>query len=325
MTSRVALAVLFVSAGLSAPIAGCASNDPGPGTGHDAGGGDGGAGDGGAGDTGPRADSSVRRDAAVTCPSGQHACGAGCITDQPNDPANGCQFGCGAACPTPPAGVASCSSAGACDFTCPSPFMRVGDTCSCTPRTCMDMGAMCGSPYDGCGTPLDCGTCGGGAVCLGGLCGCTPDTHEPNNSNAVATSEPGLNDSSDSMATLTDFTIDHMGDVDWIQFAVTDGFDGGNPHVYVRLYDIPSGSDFDLGVWYACNNSNNGSTCSVGTQDNMIGHGCISSHTGIAEENVDLPTDCGFLANADGHLFIRVTAPTFGGSCAPYALDVRVR
>ena len=87
----------------------------------------------------------------------------------------------------------------------------------------------------------------------------------------------------------------------------------------------PSARDFDLGVWYVCDGGGDASTCTTGTQDNMIGRGCTSSHPGITEENVDLPTDCGFLANADGIMFARVTAPTFGGSCAPYALDVRVR
>lgn len=325
MTSRVVLAAAL-SGSLALCVTGCPSTDPGPGPG-DGGRGDGGVGDGGSGaDGGPRTDSgAMHGDAAVTCASGQHACGAGCIIDQPNDPAHGCRLGCGNPCMTPAMGVASCSSAGACDFTCPTPFHRVGAACTCAARTCMDMSAQCGSPDDGCGTPLNCGTCASGAMCLAGVCGCMPDAHEPNDSNAVATHEPELTDMPDSNATLTDFTIDHMGDTDWIQFHVVDAFDGGNPHLTVRLYNIPSGSDFDLGVWYVCDGGGDASACVTGTQNNMIGRGCLSSHPGIAEENVDLPTDCGFLANANGIMFIRVTAPTFGGSCAPYALDVRVR
>jgi hypothetical protein len=245
--------------------------------------------------------------------------------DQANDPANGCRLGCGTACPAPAMGVASCTTTGMCDFTCPSPSHRVGDACVCMPHTCDDIGYHCGAPDDGCGTPLDCGTCGTGAMCLMGVCGCMPDAHEDNDDNSSATHEAELTDSADPTVTLTDFTIDHMGDQDWITFHVVDGFDGGNPHVYVRLYNIPSGSDFDLGAWYACDNSNNNSTCTVGTADNMIGRGCVSSHPGIAEENIDLPSNCGFAANSDGNLYIRVTAPTFGGSCMPYALEVRVR
>ncbi len=325
MTSRsvAALGVL-----LALGISGCPStetNPPGGDTGPRV---DGGAGP--AADTGPRPDTGpVAHDASVTCPTGQHACGAGCITDQPNDPAHGCRLGCGEGCPTPSSGIPACSTDGTCDFTCPSPFHRTGDTCTCMPRSCTDMGYMCGAPDNGCGTPLNCGTCASGAMCNGGVCGCLPDTHEPNDSNAVATHEPEVADNNDPSITLSDFTIDHMGDVDWIQYHVVDGFDGGDPHVTVRLYNIPSGSDYDLGVWYACDNHDDNSSCTTGTSNNMIGHGCISSHTGITEENVDLPSDCGstvFVPNdASGNLFIRVTAPTFNGSCMPYALDVRVR
>jgi hypothetical protein len=327
MTSR-----LWAAVALASLVAGCPSTDPGPpiedsGRIRDAGMLDGSASDTGPiGDTGPRLDTGpTMHDASVHCPAGQHACGAGCITDQANDPMNGCRFGCGSPCPTPTMGTASCTSAGTCDFTCPSPFHRVGDTCVCMATTCMAIGYTCGAPDDGCGTPLNCGTCSGGAMCVGGTCGCAPDAHESNDSNAVATHEAALTDMPDSNVTLSDFTIDHMGDQDWMQFHVTDAFDGGNPHITVRLYNIPSGTDLDLGVWYVCAGGGDASACSVGTQNNMIGRGCISSHTGIAEENVDLPTDCGFLANADGTLFVRVTAPTFGNSCMPYAVDVRVR
>lgn len=48
---------------------------------------------------------------------------------------------------------------------------------ACTPATCESLGAECGSPSDGCGGTLDCGTCAAPYVC-GGLepnrCGCTP-------------------------------------------------------------------------------------------------------------------------------------------------------
>ena len=333
MTLRVVVGPLAL---LALVTPGCASSGPGA-TEVDAAHVEGGVRDTGAptdtgpmGDTGPRPDTGpIPHDSGVTCPSGQHACVEGCITDQPNDPSHGCRLGCGEGCPTPAMGIPACSMSGGCDFTCPMPFHRVGDTCVCQARTCMDMGYMCGSPDDGCGMPLNCGTCAGGALCNGGVCGCMPDTHEPNDSNAVATHEPELSDASDPNVTLSDFTIDHVGDVDWIQFHIVDGFDGGNPHMTVRLYGIPSGSDYDLGVWYACDNNDNNSSCSVGTQDNMIGHGCISSHTGIAEENVDLPSNCGNILgipkDASGILFIRVTAPTFNGACMPYSLDVRVR
>ena len=39
--------------------------------------------------------------------------------------------------------------------------------CSASAFTCEDLGADCGAPDDGCGTPLSCGTCGAGTTCGG--------------------------------------------------------------------------------------------------------------------------------------------------------------
>ncbi|HEY5922137.1 MAG TPA: hypothetical protein VIV11_10725 [Kofleriaceae bacterium] len=50
---------------------------------------------------------------------------------------------------------------------------------SCTPKTCVELGAQCGEPADGCGGMLSCGTCSGGAVCSAALrceTTCTPTT-----------------------------------------------------------------------------------------------------------------------------------------------------
>ncbi|HVY25880.1 MAG TPA: discoidin domain-containing protein [Polyangiaceae bacterium] len=50
---------------------------------------------------------------------------------------------------------------------------------SCTPTTCAALGANCGSPSDGCGGTLSCGTCGTGYTCNGSnqcVSSCTPTT-----------------------------------------------------------------------------------------------------------------------------------------------------
>lgn len=41
-------------------------------------------------------------------------------------------------------------------------------TPSCVPRTCVQIGANCGSAPDGCGDKIECGTCPGGQICGGG-------------------------------------------------------------------------------------------------------------------------------------------------------------
>jgi len=43
----------------------------------------------------------------------------------------------------------------------------------CTPKTCASLGANCGTPSDGCGGTLSCGTCAGGQTCTPSYtCGC---------------------------------------------------------------------------------------------------------------------------------------------------------
>jgi hypothetical protein len=43
-------------------------------------------------------------------------------------------------------------------------WIKLGST-SCTPTTCTALGATCGTPPDGCGGTLSCGTCGSGQTC----------------------------------------------------------------------------------------------------------------------------------------------------------------
>ena len=53
---------------------------------------------------------------------------------------------------------------------------------SCSPKTCVQLGAECGSVLDGCGATIDCGQCAGGLNCGGdgpnkcGTSACTPKT-----------------------------------------------------------------------------------------------------------------------------------------------------
>jgi hypothetical protein len=308
--------------GLASVSLGCAGG--GEVTGGDGGRRDGGSAD-GATDTGAH-DSGRRDSAVIMCPTGEHACGGGCVEDQPNEPENGCRFGCGEACPTPADGVPSCNSAGACDFACEAPFHRDGANCVCAAATCDDLGYECGSPDNGCGMPLDCGTCASG-MCLMGVCGCTPDPHESNDGSAAATRGAELDDSADPDVSLSDYTIDEATDTDWLVFHIVDGTDGGNPRINVRLSGVPVGSDYDLAAFFACDTGSDASTCNTGTTlDSVIGHGCVSSHAGSVEETVEIASDCSHISLDDpGSLYVRVTAPTWGGSCAPYQLTIMVR
>lgn len=304
-------------------VTGCAEG--GGGGGPDGGGGprDGSAPD---DDGGGRGDAGARRDGgSVRCDAGQHACGGGCIDDLPNDPSNGCRLGCGEPCPAPASGTVSCSGAGACDFTCTPPFRREGDACVCVPRTCATMGAMCGAPDDGCGTPLDCGSCAGDGVCIDGRCACMPDAREPNDSNTVAPNLGSFDDAADPPdAVFADMNIDDASDVDWVRFSIADGFDFGNPNLLVTLEQVPSGATYSLSAFYVCASGGDSSTCALGMADNELGRGCTRSVTSGAAGQVQIETECSG-TDESGTLYVRVRATTWSGSCAPHRLTLRVR
>ena len=59
-----------------------------------------------------------------------------------------------------------------------TPFQCGGGTGSgaCVPRTCASAGAQCGAIADGCGTLLQCGSCGTGEVCGANTCSIPPCT-----------------------------------------------------------------------------------------------------------------------------------------------------
>lgn len=312
------LVVLFASLVALASSPGCADG----GTPGDAGGG---PRDGGMRDA-PGTDGG-RRDGGgtTTCDPGEHACGTGCIPDLPNEPMNGCRLGCGEACVAPTMATATCTAGGTCDFTCPSPFRREGDACVCAPRTCMDLGFECGSPDDGCGRPLDCGSCGSG-TCVMGHCGCAEDTHEPNDGNSTATVHPGTySDSDDPDLTLADYNLDSMGDTDWIRIDVDDGFDFGNPRMTVTLDNVPVGADYDLAAYYVCDSGGDNGSCNRGTADNFLGRGCRDETMGSGISVVEIASDCTGLGIDDhGTLYIRVTSRSFEG-CGNYRLQVNIR
>ncbi|HJL17878.1 MAG TPA: hypothetical protein RMH99_19590 [Sandaracinaceae bacterium LLY-WYZ-13_1] len=288
---------------------------------------DGGGGDGGV-DGGPGLDAGPGDDAGPeACPDGQHRCGGGCIDDLENLPENGCRLGCGEPCPTPPDGVASCTDEGECTTACEPPFMEVDGECVCTPTTCEDLGWMCGAPDDGCGAPLDCGTCDGEGECSDGVCGCPEDAREPNDSRL---SVDGVVDSipnEDWTAEYDAFGIHAADDVDWLSWDVSDsGTFDSNPTIRIELSGIPDGSDYDLAAYYVCDEGSEETTCAAGASDNTVGRGCRSGTSGTSIEVVTLEADCGrgLNTNDDGTLYVRIHAESWGGSCMPYTLSFDV-
>ena len=255
-------------------------------------------------DSGTVEDSAVVLDGGGGCPTGQHRCGGGCVTDQANDPAIGCRLGCGEACPTPPGGVAACNADGMCNS-------------DCEPLSCVELGHACGMPDDGCGATLSCGTCEGSSMCIAGECSCDLDSHEPNESAAsVTTPLATMDDSDDETMTFGDLTMHASSDEDFYLIRVLDGTDLNNPDIEVTLDSIPAGEDYELAVYFECDAGTTSSCGGPGTP-------CTDSRALTAPETVAFGVNCDGITE-DGDLFIRVRALTWERACSPYQLTVTV-
>ena len=276
-----------------------------------------GCGGGGSTDGGPGPD-------ATSCPVNMHSCSGSCVADGDNDPATGCRLGCGSACPSPTGGVPICS-AGACDVMCTAPYERSGGTCVCMPQSCSARGIQCGMTDDGCGTSVNCGMCGTGQACVDGACACGPDGAEPNEDPTTAFALGDFPTMPDTVMSFAMFSLQSMDDVDFFKVRVVDAELTMNPVMRVTLSNVPAGSDFELGVWFTCDNSPNTSRCDQGTPDTSFGDvGCIGqmSMTG----GLDRAQITGFCNGEEksGDLIIRVRATTWMNACMPYTLEVSI-
>lgn len=207
----------------------------------------------------------------------------------------------------------------------PDPIPDAGpDGGTCEPSSCETLPAACGDHDDGCGGTLACGTCPAGSDCVEGACGCSPDSGEPNENRLTPHELSPFSDAPDTAMTFDSFGLHAASDEDWFRFAVSDDFDSGNPQLTVRLEGIPSGSDYELTVWYACDSGGDDSSCTRGTPDNMIGNGCTSATAGSADETVEIDTNCSG-ADDSGKVYVRITSTTWTASCASYRVFVDVR
>lgn len=183
------------------------------------------------------------------------------------------------------------------------------------------------SPGDGCGTPLDCGSCGTGS-CIDGSCSCAPDAHEPDDSRTLVSSLGTYDDTDDPPDVVVGtHTLDEERDADWFRFAIVDGtdFGGSNPLLTITLDQIPSGSSYDLSAFYVCDGGTNASTCTGGARDTEVGAGCTATGTG-SSHSLALQTECEHVSTDEsGTLYVRVRASTWASTCGPYRVTLRVR
>jgi len=121
-------------------------------------------------------DATTDRDCSPTCGNGVVEPGETCDGTCPRscDDADACTIDtltgspdtCNVACSH--SQISTCRAGDGC---CPAGCSFATDSdCSCTPKTCQDLGLACGSASDGCGATLSCGTCGTGQSCVSGQC-----------------------------------------------------------------------------------------------------------------------------------------------------------
>jgi hypothetical protein len=276
---------------------------------------------GGGSGTGSTDDWSSWGDAGPACGYGEHLCGGECVDDLPNEPENGCRRGCGDPCDAPDGVEATCSSDGRCEAACEAPYMRVAGRCECAPRTCEDLAATCGTPDDGCGGMLECGTCADGTACVEGVCSCGVDEAEENDVQAQAHELGEITDSPATEMMVDTYSLHAAGDVDWYRVVVHDGFNVSNPTVTVTLADAAPG--YLIGAWYVCESGGDTSTCEAGEDSNYAGRGCTAATDGTGATSVVIESGCNG-GDDSGVVLVRVmTEPgTEIDACAPYRLTV---
>jgi hypothetical protein len=191
--------------------------------------------------------------------------------------------------------------------------------------SCSDLHATCGAPDNGCGTPLSCGTCGTNSTCLEGACSCTPDANEPNDTASTPHSLGTYNDADDDEMSFTDSSVHSMADGDWFSFNVVDGLDGGDPRITVTLDSIPTGSNYDMELFFACGPGGDSSTvddCTAYT-DGAGHNGCASRNSGVTREIATIIAHCSS-TDEDGVALVHVIPAAWVNTCNNYSLNVYV-
>jgi hypothetical protein len=170
--------------------------------------------------------------------------------------------------------------------------------------------------------------CSNNLICEGDL---VTDVFEPNGLISQAYHLGTVNDNSSYPTATINSYLWKSGFSDWFRYHVND-----NPTKFAKveprakLYNLPSGSDYKLCMYYACkwkagNYISGGSiSCLKGTKDSASGYsglkGCCSDKSGSANEEVMLSVDCSIAISDSGTAFVRVYKKSGNKSCDKYSL-----
>jgi hypothetical protein len=172
-------------------------------------------------------------------------------------------------------------------------------------------------------------------TCSGGTCNGSPDidSYESGGGNNTKTNARyiGSVPDSDGWGDRKSFTANlyPTGDEDWYRFKDDDNSNLSQPHPRVRLSNIPSGRDYDLCVYWQCDEVGDGQSvdCELGTASSDGGMpGCCSRAGGSTAENVQFKPNCrngGTFGSDDetGNAYVRVYRFSGGWICNDYTLE----
>jgi hypothetical protein len=176
--------------------------------------------------------------------------------------------------------------------------------------------------------------------CASGACRGTDvvDSDEPNNADSAARDLGAIDDS----AGLSDLrqrtaTLYPVGDTDFFHYRINDRDNIWNPRPHVTLGGIPANANYDVCVYFKCDNPGSGQSvsCEEGSSGVPAGlgltgwSGCCSRNAGTAGELVQFQTTCqnktwfGGANNETGTVLVRVflASGSHDNACTtPYTL-----
>ncbi len=184
--------------------------------------------------------------------------------------------------------------------------------------SCQDQGPCVPTSTKSCDNGWGTATCG--SSCHYGDCECSIAI-DVSGAPASAQQQPGRSDCDDGTWSLSaGQPISSASDVDWYRMGVNDRTGCWMDEVTVRLTSLPH--NYELGVYYDCDNGSPELDCNSGTACTADGlSGCCSRNAGNADETVKIDKlECS-ATDDEGTMYIRVWSAGGAHSCEPYSLS----
>ena len=235
-----------------------------------------------------------------------------------------------------------CNPSVGCSYPTASGKCKINDACYSNGDTqpgnvcykCNTSTTQSGWSYNNGASCNDGNSCTSGDTCASGTCAGTANTdgYEGNNSVGAAKSLPynfGDGDGWPDDARSTTANLYPSGDEDWFKYRVSDNTNVYQPHPTVELSAIPAGMNYNLCVYWQCDDPGDGqsASCEQGSSTATVNGmpGCCSAASGSSTEIVELKPDCpnGGTFSADdetGTAFVRVYRVSGTWTCSNYSL-----